>query len=481
MLLRKVLVLDPDPETAAILREVVAPPTRIETWDTPDAARDSLAETDLVFADIDALAPLLEAEAGDEQNTAPPTRVLKFLQQHVAPGTPLILTTMFGTVEDAVAAMRDGASDLLIRPFGNEQLELALDRTLESAALRREVRDLRQRLDERSLLDRVVTRDARMLRLFKTVRAVASARTTVLITGESGTGKSLLARALHAASDRADRPFVEINCGALPETLLESELFGHAKGAFTGAVRDRPGKFEEASGGTVFLDEIGTATPALQVRLLRVLQERVVERVGESRSREVDVRIVLATNADLQNEVAAGNFREDLYYRICVVHLEVPPLRDRPDDVVLLAQHFLAKYRDEHDRRDLVFGREALACMTDYGWPGNVRQLENVVERAVLLGEGDRISPLDLPDDLHGASHAPTTVTPQRTAAVAPIQELGLEKPVQPLKKALEEPERQILAHALRACGGNRTRAAAALDINRSTLHAKIRRYGLDQ
>jgi DNA-binding NtrC family response regulator len=387
------------------------------------------------------------------------------------PDLPIVLTTAFGSVEDAVQAMRSGAADFLGKPFAPEQVLVAVDRALEKATLVRENQDLRHALDDRLRLENLIGTDSRMQGIFKTVRAVADTRTTVLVTGESGTGKTLLARAIHNLSARRNGPFVEVNCGALPESLLESELFGHVKGAFTGALRDRAGKFESAAHGTIFLDEIGTSSPAFQVRLLRVLQDRVIERVGDTQTIPVDVRVLIATNLDLEQAVREGRFREDLYYRINVVPVEMPPLRARPGDVPFLADHFLRRFRQEHGKDVLGFTPVAMAILTRAPWPGNVRQLENVVERAVVLCQGNRIDAGDLPPGLSGGTGA-------TAAGLAPAALLG-DGPVLPLKEALLAPERAAIVRALEQCGGNREAAAKVLDINRSTLFAKLRKHGI--
>jgi DNA-binding NtrC family response regulator len=314
----RILVADPDPRAQRELQALLQ--TR---GFEADAAKDlPSALGPLSEDDID----LVLCELG-----LPGGGGMKLLQeiQQTRPEVAVVLMSAFGSVQDAVLAMRQGAADFLGKPYSSDQILVAIDRALAKAALQRENQQLKSALDDRLRLDNVVGSDPRMQAIFKTVRAVADTRTTVLITGESGTGKTLLARALHQLSSRRAGPFVEVNCGALPESLLESELFGHVKGAFTGAVKDKVGKFEAAAGGTIFLDEIGTSSPAFQVKLLRVLQDRVLERVGDTRTIPVDVRIVLATNKDLEQAVARGEFREDLYYRIHVVTLEMPPLRAR--------------------------------------------------------------------------------------------------------------------------------------------------------
>ncbi len=291
----------------------------------------------------------------------------------------------------------------------------------------------------------------------------------MLITGESGTGKSLLARAIHHRSPRRDKPFIEVSCGALPETLLESELFGHVKGAFTGAMADKPGRFLAADGGTIFLDEINSASPAMQVKLLRVLQERAFEPVGSTETRTVDVRVILASNADLSTLVAAGTFRQDLFYRINVVQVKLPPLRERPGDVPLLAGHFLRRYCREMNREILGFTDGAMAALQRYHWPGNVRELENAIERAVVLCPRPQVDVDDLPETLHGA--------PRLSGLMPSTEDLG--SPM-PLEAALEGPERQIIENALKRNNWNRQATAAELAINRTTLYKKMRKYRLD-
>jgi transcriptional regulator with PAS, ATPase and Fis domain len=313
-------------------------------------------------------------------------------------------------------------------------------------------------------MDNIIGRDPRMLKVFEMIASVADTRATVLVTGESGTGKSMIARAIHRRSSRAKGPFVEVACGALPETLLESELFGHVAGAFTGAAGEKIGKFLQAHGGTIFLDEIGTASPAMQVKLLRVLQELKFEQVGGTKTFEVDVRVVLATNEDLARAVAEGRFRQDLYYRINVINVELPPLRSRPSDVMMLAHSFLEQVREDSRRPVTGFADDALAAMERYHWPGNVRELQNVVERAVLLGKGPTITLADLPSELRGTgSFIATTPVGQKT-----------------LKEALEGPERQIIRDVLESNNWNRNATADQLGINRTTLYKKMKRLGLE-
>lgn len=384
-----------------------------------------------------------------------------------SPGGPaLILLETFGSVRDAVICLREGAFDVLSRPTSRDQLLVAVRRATEQRGLFRENKALRRALDDRLEQEGLLGRDPAMRRVLKTVEAVADTRASVLITGESGTGKTMLAQSIHQRSSRASGPFVVVHCGALPANLLESELFGHAKGSFTGAHADREGKFEAAHLGTIFLDEIGTSPPELQIKLLRVLQDRVVERVGESHAREVDVRILCATNGDLEAMIRRGEFREDLYYRINVVSLDVPPLRERPQDVALLAESFLGRYAKEHDRPARSLGPEALARLMGHPWPGNVRQLQHVIERAVLLCRGPVLRSEDL-----GPEFA--------VAGTTDVDVEGSKAPILPLKQALEAPEKRIILRALDACDGHRQRAAALLGVNRTTLFNKMRKYDL--
>ena len=378
------------------------------------------------------------------------------------PNLTVILLTGYGTVETGIDAIRAGAFDLVTKPLIDEELSMAIDRALSQREVLKENKILKEQLDLRYGMENIVGGDHRMLRMYDMIDSVADTKATVLITGESGTGKSLIARAIHRRSSRREGPFVEIACGALPEALLESELFGHVAGAFTGATSEKMGKFLQSDGGTIFLDEIGTASPSMQVKLLRVLQDFEFEQVGGTKTFRVDSRVVLATNEDLAQAVNEGRFRQDLYYRINVINVELPSLRERISDIPLLAQHFLEGVCEESGKPQVTFSEEALAALRRYHWPGNVRELQNVVERAVLLGKGTVITPDDLPAQLMAA--APVAAQPTDGCS---------------LKDALDAPERQIILDTLRAHSWNRNATAAALGINRTTLYKKMKRLGL--
>ncbi len=394
------------------------------------------------------------------------------------PDTAVVVITGYATPDTAVAAVRAGAFDLLTKPVIDDELMLAIDRAVQQRKIREENESLRKQLDRRSGMENILSHDYRMLKVFDTIDSVADARASILITGENGTGKSMIARAIHARSVRRGGPFVEVACGALPDTLLESELFGHVAGAYTGANHDKAGKFNLADGGTLFLDEIATATPAMQVKLLRVLQEFKFEPLGGNVTQSVDTRVILATNEDLTRAVSNGAFRQDLYYRINVVNIVLPPLRERPGDITLLVDHFLGEAVSNCNRDVEGFDREALSVLQNYAWPGNVRQLENVVERAVLLGRGPVLTIDDLPPELTGRTGDslfpnPNSVSGHAIHSVGPIEG-------RTLREALEVPEREIILQSLRENLWNRAATADALDINRTTLYKKMKRLGLD-
>jgi len=379
------------------------------------------------------------------------------------PSLPVILMTAQASLQTAIRAVNEGAYYYIQKPFANDELVAIVRRAAESRQLKRENQQLRTEIRRRDRGDAVrpIGRSRSFVESLKLAETVGPTDSTVLISGESGTGKEVLARYLHELSTRADGPFVSINCGALPENLLESELFGHVRGSFTGAVRDKQGLFVAAKGGTFFLDEVGEMSPATQVKLLRVLQEREVIPVGATEAIPVDVRIVAATNRDLDEEIRRGGFRSDLFYRLNVITLHLPPLRDRPDDVPLLAAYFLQRFSDTRGRQ-VRLTPETLEAMVGYDWPGNVRELENALERAAVMTPGEDIEPGALPAKI-------TERAPQ------PLVQASL-----PPNPTLEIIERAYIHWVLQAEGGNKTRAAEVLGIDPSTLYRKLLRYGME-
>ncbi|HTM20422.1 MAG TPA: sigma-54 dependent transcriptional regulator [Kofleriaceae bacterium] len=387
-----------------------------------------------------------------------------------SPDTPTMIITAHGTVETAVEAMKLGAFDFLTKPFEAEVVRLKVDRALELAGARR----ARRRLEEQnqylteqaapavSFAD-LVGGSEKMQRIFKTVQKVAATDSTVIVSGESGTGKELVARAIHDSSRRAAGPYIKVNAGALPETLLESELFGHEKGAFTGAIRSKLGRFELADGGSLFLDEIGEIPPSMQVKLLRALQEQEFERVGGEATIKVDVRVIAATNKDLTKEVAAGRFREDLYYRLQVVPIELPPLRERRDDIPVLAAHFVAKLAPRVNVKVRSLADDALGRLMAYHWPGNVRELENVIEQALVFTEGDQVSVAALPAFLHGGETEDRLDVPKEMS----------------LPEILDDLERQLILKAYEKARGVKTETARLLGLKPSALYYKLEKYGI--
>ena len=393
--------------------------------------------------------------------------VLRHVKQ-TSPDVEVILMTGYGTIESAVEAMKLGAFDFITKPFQSEEILLRVHNALDKRRLRQEVHRLRAEVQTTSGPDRIVGVSEPMRRLLASLPRVGQTESTVLITGESGTGKELVARALHATSRRAQGPFVSLSCAALPEPLLENELFGHVKGAFTGALAARKGLLEEAQGGTFFLDEIGEAPLAIQTKLLRVLEERSIRRLGDNRLLPIDIRIVAATNRDLQVAVRDKTFREDLLYRLNVIRLHMPPLRERSDDVALLARHFLALHCRQVGRTLDGISPAALALLTRYVFPGNVRELSNVIEQAVALAAGPLIGPHDLPEHIRGAE---ALAAPSRAEATAAAST--------PLEHAIADVEQEQISEALRETGWNISRTAIRLGISRNTLRYRIEKYGL--
>lgn len=433
----RVLLVDDEPQMLIAMREAL----RSEglAIETASSAREALsvlrgAEFDLIVTDM----------------RMPEMTGLELLREcaMAIPRAKLVMVTAYGTVEQAVEAMKLGAFDYLLKPFSASQLKAVVTRALESS---RPVASARQRT---SKAVSIVTQDAQMLRLLDLARHAATGRTTILLQAESGTGKELVARFIHQQSPRADRPFVAVNCAAVPETLLESELFGHEKGAFTGAAAQKLGKFELADGGTILLDEISEMAPVLQAKLLRVLQEREIDRVGGRQPIRIDVRVIATTNRDLAAQVRSGHFREDLYYRLNVIPLTLPPLRERPGDISLLARHFCRRYAMEIRRQPVELSDEALSVVQRHSWPGNVRELENVIQRAVALCGTSVIEAPDL-----------------MMTAGARLGTRGSDA------STVEEMERQLILQTLSEAGGNRTHAARKLGISIRTLRNKLRGY----
>ena len=377
-----------------------------------------------------------------------------------SPETLVMVITAFGAVETAVEAMRLGAYDYVTKPFNRDELKLIVKKALQLRGLAEENQRLREELTDRAEFHNIVGISRGMEQVFQVVRKVADTEATVLISGESGTGKELVARAIHSLSGRRDRPFVAINCAAIPRDLLESELFGHVKGSFTGAIRDKEGKFELADGGTIFLDEVGELPLELQPKLLRVLQERVVEPVGGITQRKLDVRVVAATNVDVEKAIAAGTFREDLYYRLSVIPVHLPPLRQRREDIPLLVRHFSAK----HGGEAVVFPPETMVVLQEYQWPGNVRELENTVERLLIMRSSDTIDVTELPAKVREGKR------PGQVCRVVNLPDEGY---------SLEQLEREIVVEALERNDWNQTAAARFLRIPRHTLIYRIEKYNI--
>jgi DNA-binding NtrC family response regulator len=384
---------------------------------------------------------------------------LEFIKRakELSPAMPCIVLTGYGTIPSAVTAMKEGAFEYLTKPADNDEIKLVVEKVLDQYRHTREVERLRAEGSNGSDFSNIVGRAKPMKTLFHVIEIVARSNSTILIQGESGTGKELIAKAIHQHSPRRDRPFVALDCGTLPETLLESELFGHVRGAFTGAISNKKGLFEEADGGTLLLDEIADTTPAFQSKLLRALQENEIRPVGNNHLIKINVRVIASTNRDLKKDVERGTFREDLYYRLAVVPIMVPPLNRRREDIPLLVEHFLKKYCDQNGLEPKYISPNSLGLLMNYTWPGNVRELENVIERAVLMSSGSAVNP-----------------------EVYPVETAGEQNPLplhQATRELTENVERQKIMEALQKADGNRSRAARLLGISRATLYEKLKTY----
>jgi two-component system NtrC family response regulator len=383
----------------------------------------------------------------------------------IKPELPVIMMTAYGTIEMAVEAMKKQAYDYITKPFQNEELRLTVKKALENYRLIKENRLLSEALSDRYRYGNIIGKSKPMLEIYDLIGKVSQSRASVFITGPSGTGKELIAKAIHYNSPRKDRPFISINCGALTETLLESELFGHEKGAFTGAVAMKKGRFELADGGTLFLDEVGDMPPPLQVKLLRVLQEMEFERVGGTKTIKVDVRVLSASNRNIKEDVAEDRFREDLFYRLNVINIQVPSLRERTEDIRLLVNHFIEKYRKDEGKVKIELSPEVWKAFFSYSWPGNIRELENIIERAVVLNADGLIGIQDLPDEFSER---------QEELDVDRLIPLNL-----PLQKTLEEIEEKLIKRALRECDNVQSHAAQMLGITKSLIQHKMKKYNI--
>ena len=425
---------------------------RVEIAADGDEALEVLAAGDVDVAFVDVRMPGMDGIelAGAVRDREIPTTV--------------VVMSAYGSVDDAISAMKSGAYDYITKPFKTDEVVLTLAKAEERERLRRENARLRAEMVERHDFRGIIARSAAMDQIFKLIAKVAEVRSTVLITGESGTGKELVARAIHDASARRSHDFLAVNCGAIPETLLESELFGHRRGAFTDAHADKTGLFEEASGGTLLLDEIGELPLNLQVKLLRTLQENAIRRLGDTRDTPVDVRLIAATNRDLSAQVEAGGFREDLFYRLNVLPIHLPPLRERKDDIGLLVEHFIERVNARLGTSVASVTPEAERLLVAYDWPGNVRELENAVERAMVLAEGNAITADDLPEKIVEARDVVKTTLQSGELSI---------------KKTVRTIEEELIRRALAKTGGNRTAASKLLEISHRALLYKIKNYGI--
>jgi len=452
----KMLIIDDEPLMRITLQdslvgegyEVVAAETGRKGVDLLRKNQWDIIITDLKLPDLEGIEILKEAKS-------------------LNPSTEVILITAYGSIDSAVSAMKEGASDYLTKPFSMDELLLIIKRLLRMKQLEEENLSLKKRVEERYGLEGLVGKSPQMLKIYDLIETVAQTDTTVLVNGENGTGKELVANAIHLQSPRKKGPFIKVNCAALPETLLETELFGHEKGAFTGAIRQRKGRFEMADGGTLFLDEIGDVSPGVQVKLLRVLQEKQFERVGGNETLAVDVRLICATQRDLKEEIRKGNFREDLYYRLNVVPITLPPLRERREDILLLAEHFVDKFSKKMGKEIAGLSEDAKALLLRYPFPGNIRELENMLERAIALIKGKIIQPEDLPDEVCGQPSSIQDVCKRIRGS-------------KPLASATKLFEKEYIQSVLEKTKGKKGQAADMLGISRKTLWEKIKELEIE-
>ncbi|HEX4679728.1 MAG TPA: sigma-54 dependent transcriptional regulator [Gaiellaceae bacterium] len=455
---KTILVADDDASIRSLLKQLLADEgfavheasTGIEVVDKVKESSPDLVIMDVRMPELDGIEALARLKSTN-------------------PKTAVLIMTAFGSSNAAIRAMELGAFDYITKPFELDKISHSVKRVLDYQDLTQEVEVLRDEISSLVQTERIVGNSPAMQEVYKTIGKVAKADATVLITGESGTGKELVAEALHFNSNRRSGPMVKVSCAALPETLLEAELFGHEKGSFTGAMTQRRGRFEMADKGTIFLDEIGEMTVPTQTKLLRVLQERKIERIGSNLPIKVDIRIIVATNKDLQKQVEQSKFRDDLYYRLNVINIHMPPLRDRKEDIPSLVEHFLAKHRYSATAQPAAISEEAIRRLMEYNWPGNVRELENVIERAVVLSRGQIITSRELPFGDHDAAEGEEGETEADAKGDSSF-----------FKKSVAQFEKDLIMKALRDANGNRSKAAEMLGIYRRLLYAKIKEYGLE-
>ncbi|HVY61776.1 MAG TPA: sigma-54 dependent transcriptional regulator [Planctomycetota bacterium] len=448
----KILVVDDDPNQSGILRDIL-------TFEGFEVHAVSSATQAIAAARKEPYQAILSDLRMPDMDGIELFRKIREL----TPEVMFIIMTAHGTVDTTREALKEGIYDYILKPINSKELIATFERALEVARLKTENKTLKQKIEETKLEDRVIYASKKMAEVMELTKTVAKSEATVLIRGESGTGKEVIANALHGYSNRASGPYIKVNCAAIPENLLEDELFGHEKGAFTDAKGDRKGKFELAHGGTIFLDEIGDMPPQLQVKILRVLQERQFERIGGAKTFNVDVRLIAATNRDLEKLIGEGEFRQDLYYRLNVIPIVLPPLRERGDDVIKLAAHFLKKFNEKNGKSFKGFNADAQALLLNYSWPGNVRELENAIERAVVLGQGDEIRPEHLPAALKGHTRSNDDL-------IARLFESDL---------SLDDLEKELIQKALDRTSWNQSKAARLLGLTRRTLQYRVEKYNI--